>query len=385
MLNQDAIDSKTKDNMRPISDDELDNLRKIEPQTCNEKPYDLVRYERIKQRVIDEIAIDDNALLKIANITKPKDFRESKYTNNLWCERISEWMRSSENMRQPGRYFNQASLAEMIEDTLEKYFHELDEIRAEKKPSGEFVETSVFLNIAGGFLMAREECRIVEISTMPGSGKTTAAKHFIAQCRKDERFTCPVWMITLTECNITNRIITWEIYKAIAGSDNSINDIGSPERNSEYEMNERIAEWCVNNPNGLLIIDEAQHIGQFHGNVRPNSLNIINALRNYCDRGLFGIALLSNGEVYDRTKKTKNSTQLSSRIWRVKVNKPTESDIDMVMSAWGVSGKLERELSIQLGTGEGCLRTLTDAYRMARYKYPGEEITYGIIKAALRG
>jgi hypothetical protein len=192
-------------------------------------------------------------------------------------------------------------------------------------------------------------------------------------------------MITLTECNITNRLITWEIYKAIAGNDNSMNDIGSPERNSEYEMNERIAELCVNNPNGLLIIDEAQHIGQFHGNVRPNSLSIINALRNYCDRGLFGIALLSNGEVYDRTKKTKNSTQLSSRIWRVRVNKPTENDIDMIMSAWGVSGKLERELSIQLGTGEGCLRTLTDAFRIARYKYPGEEITYKTIKAALRG
>lgn len=149
-------------------------------------------------------------------------------------------------------------------------------------------------------------------------------------------------------------------------------------------MNEKIAELCDIKPNGLLIIDEAQHIGQFHGNVRPNSLNIINVLRHYCDCGLFGIALLSNGEVYDRTKKTKNSTQLSSRIWREKVNKPTENDIDLVMSSWGVSGKSERELSIQLGTGEGCLRTLTDAYRMARYKFKGV-ITCDTIKSALRG
>lgn len=157
---------------------------------------------------------------------------DNKYSNNLWYDWLVEWSKGNENLRQPSRYFNQSSAAEMIEDALEKYFHELDEIRDEKHLYGEFVETSVFLAIASGFLMAREECRMVEISTMPGSGKTTAAKHFIAQCQKTEGFVCPVWMITLSECNITNRIITWEIYKAIAGNNNSMSDMGSPERNS---------------------------------------------------------------------------------------------------------------------------------------------------------
>lgn len=385
MLNQDAIDSKTKAKMNSISDEALDNLRKIEPQVCNEKPYDVVRYEKIRQRVIDEIAINDNALLKIANITKPEDFKESKYTNNLWYERISEWIRSSENMRQPGRYFNQVSLAEVIENALEKYFLEQDEIRAEKQSYGEFVETSISKKITQGFLMAQEECRMVEISTLPGSGKTTAAKYYLAHYRKKDGFDCPVWMITLSECNITTKLIIWEIYKAIVVNNKPYFDLANPDKKSEYEMIEEIGVVCGNKPYGLLIIDEAQLIGLFHGLVRVGGLNILNALRYFCDRGWFGIALLSNGEVYDRTKKTKNSTQLSSRIWRVRVNKPTENDIDLIMSAWGVSGKLERELSIQLGTGEGCLRTLTDAYRMARYKYPGEDLTHMIIKAALRG
>lgn len=44
MLNQDAVDSKTKAKMNSISDEELDNLRKIEPQVCNERLYDLARY-----------------------------------------------------------------------------------------------------------------------------------------------------------------------------------------------------------------------------------------------------------------------------------------------------------------------------------------------------
>lgn len=53
------------------------------------------------------------------------------------------------------------------------------------------------------------------------------------------------------------------------------------------------------------------------------------------------------------------------------------------MAAWEVSGKLERELSIKLGTGDGGLRTLTDAYRLALHKY--EEITYTAITLAMRG
>jgi len=148
-------------------------------------------------------------------------------------------------------------------------------------------------------------------------------------------------------------------------------------------MNERIAQLCSNKLNGLLIVDEAQHIGQFHGNVRPHGLNIINSLRSFCDRGLFGIALLSNGEVYDRTKKSRNSVQLSSRILPVKVKKPTENDIDLIMSTWGVAGKSEREISLKLGTGDGGLRTLTDAYRLALHKY--DEITYASISMAPKG
>ncbi|SEN35866.1 AAA family ATPase [Nitrosomonas marina] len=385
MLNQEISNCKHEANTGVISDEELNDLRKIEPQVQPAKPYDMARYERLKHRLADELERDNNTLLKIANITKPEDFPDSKYSNNLWYDRLVEWTKNSEKLRQPARYVNMMVIAEVIESALEQYFKELDESRANNKLYGEFVETSVFRKIAQGFLMARDLCRMVEISTVPGSGKTTAAKHFLSKIQKHEGFTCPIWMITLNECNIVSRLITWEIYKTIYGNNNFVDDFGSPEKISEYEMNERITGLCANNPGGLLIIDEAQHIGQFHGNVRPNSLNIINTLRNYCDLGLFGIALLSNGEVYDRAKKTKNSTQLSSRILRVKINKPSENDIDLIMSSWNVAGKREREISIELGTGDGCLRTLTDAYRLAGYKYPDNPISYDTINAALRG
>ncbi|SFF12505.1 AAA family ATPase [Nitrosomonas sp. Nm166] len=381
MLEQNITEGKREQGNQAISDNELDAIRRCEPQAQNHAPYDIARYERLNHRLADELSQNNNTLQKIANITKPKDFNDRGYIN-LWYDRLVEWSKSSENMRLPSRYTGEPSLAEQIETALEKLFIDLDAERALRKNNPGFVETSVFRSIVAGFQMSRELCRIVEISTPPGSGKTTAAKHYLSQCQKAEGFDCPVWMITLSECNISNRLITWEIIKAIEG-DSGMFENGNPDRASEYGMNERIAQLCSSKLHGLLIIDEAQHIGQFHGNVRPHGLNIINSLRNFCDRGLFGIALLSNGEVYDRTKKSRNSIQLSSRILPIKAKKPTENDIDLIMSTWGVSGKSEREISLKLGTGDGGLRTLTDAYRLALHKY--DEITYTSISMALKG
>lgn len=379
MLEQNIKDGKQGNSNHTISDEELDAIRRHEPQAQNQAPYDMVRYKRINHRLADELT--RSSLLKIANMTRPKDFNERGY-GNLWYDCLVRWSKSSENMRLPSRYTGELTLAEQIETALENFFIDLDAERALRKSNPEFVETSVFRNIVEGFQMSRELCKMAEISTPPGSGKTTAAKHYLSQCQKAEGFDCPVWMITLSECNISNRLITWEIIKAIEGN-GSMFENGTPDRASEYMMNERIAQLCSNKSRGLLIIDEAQHIGQFHGNVRPHGLNIINSLRNFCDRGLFGIALLSNGEVYDRTKKSRNSIQLSSRILLVKVKSPTENDIDLIMSTWGVSGKLERAISLKLGTGDGGFRTLTDAYRLALHKY--DEITYTTITGALRG
>lgn len=380
MLGQNITDGKQVSGNHTISDEELDAIRRHEPQAQNQTSYDMARYKRITQRLADELALANNSLLKIANITRPKDFNDRR--GHLWYDRLVEWTKSSENLRLPSRFTGEPSVAEQIEMALEKLFYDLDVERALRKNNPGFVETSVFRSIVEGFQMSRELCRMVEISISPGSGKTTTAKHYRSQCQKAEGFDCPVWMITLSECNISIRLILWEILKAISG-DNSMFENGSPERKSEYEMIEQIAQLCSDKQGGLLIADEAQHVGEFHGNVRPYGLNIVNALRSLCDRGLFGIALLSSGEVYARTRKSRNSIQLSSRILPVKVKGPTENDIDLIMSTWGVSGKSEREISLKLGTGDGGLRTLTDAYRLALHKYG--EITYASISMAMKG
>ncbi len=170
---------------------------------------------------------------------RPKDFNDRH--GHLWYDRLVEWTKSSENMRLPSRFTGEQPVAEQIEVALEKLFAELDAERALRKNNPGFVETSVFRSTVDGFQMSRGLCRMVEISTPPGSGKTTAAKYYLLQCQKAEGFDCPVWMITLSECNISTRLIIWEIIKAITG-ESSLFDSGNPDRASEYGMNERIAQ-----------------------------------------------------------------------------------------------------------------------------------------------
>lgn len=119
MLEQNIMNGKQEPGNQTIPDAELDAIRKRESQAQNQTPYDMARYERLNHRLADELARDNNTLLKITNITKPKSFRESGYAKNLWHDRLAEWAKSSENLRQPSRYFGELSVAEQIETALE--------------------------------------------------------------------------------------------------------------------------------------------------------------------------------------------------------------------------------------------------------------------------
>lgn len=376
MLEQITLESKAGPDISAINDETLDALRRRKSYR-EEAPYDFERYEALKNRLADEMA-RGFSLVAIGNITRPPDYRGPAAA---WMDTLNVWTKGSEKLRQLGRWSEEPTLAEKVETALEKWFNELDAERATKPPEPGFVETSVFINMFGGFKMAEEEIEVVEISCPPGSGKTTNATHYLAQRRKGEGFKCPVWMITLSESNISQKLISLEILSAMHGAGMAAQDC---EGKNQYAIDRAIEETCQNVRGGLLIIDEAQHIGNFMGNVKMNSLNIINALRVFCDRGLFGIALLSNGEVYERTIKSKNSTQLSSRMesWRVDAGKPSENDVDLIMAAWGVSGRQERDLSVTIGTGQGGLRALTNLYRRARRIFG--EITYASMSGALR-
>ncbi len=319
---------------------------------------DMERWQRLTARLADEMArgYSLNRIATEAGIST----RRNSYSYNLPADRIRAWSTNPEAMRE-SRYADQLGMADEIEQKLAAWFAELDTERATTQTAAaSFVETAVTRKVWDGFERARELCEIVEIAAPPGTGKTCSADQFLAKCRKLEGFDCPVWRITLSEFSLSIKSVLHLI--ACEVNPDSINK----ELPQDFAT-ARLIEDKTEGRGGLLIVDEAQHIGDARLN---NGLNILNGLRHFVDRKLFGIALLSNGEIYRRAVGGKHG-QLSSRMeaWRVEVKSVPDEDVDLIMAAWGVSGKPAREWCIKRAKGAGGLRALTNAFRHAAREF----------------
>ena len=336
--------------------------------TGNLTPAIIARWASLKNRLADEIR-DGYTLLRIANET------------GLDQSSINEWAADYKKYRHVDigvRRSLNGSLADKIELALEKLFEGIDKKRELQPFEPKFIETSVSKNIIHAAVNIRAVTEVGEIKTFPGSGKTFTMNHFIAECRKKEGFDCPVWAITLTESNNSLKHILYEIAYAISALPNQW-QLGSrlPELKDEYAMAKYIERLTTDRPGGLLFIDEAQNICEhLRGATQKHSLITLNELRRFTDLKLFGIVLLSNGEIFQNVKRN-GSAQLSRRMdaWRTDAGRPTPNDIDLIMKEWRVSGKYERDWSVKVGTGEGGIGMLTNFYRSSRSRY-------GVINAA---
>lgn len=323
-----------------------------------ETAFDKTRYQAISNRLADELA-------------RGAKLQRVAIDNGFEVEQLKEWTNTPDKfLYRPSRYADQASVGENIEAKLSVWLDDQEAERAAKPFVPGYVDVTVSHNVIEGLEMARATCKPVEISAAPGTGKTSGVNHYLAQCRKAEGFACPVWMITLHESNISIKIIYQEILSQLRTLKSWE---GASGESNEYSLQREIEDYAARHkPGGLLIVDEAQHIGHFNGNTRPNGRNILNGLRYLTDRKLFGIAFLCNGEVYDLANNSKKRTvQHTSRMaaWRVDAKKNTADDMDSIMAAWKVSGKEERILSHNIGLGEGGLRALTEIYTRSLYKF----------------
>lgn len=262
--------------------------------------------------------------------------------------------------------------AEKVELALEKMFKSIDLERSVKPFEPEYIETSVSKRIIDHAIKIRYTSQLGEVETPPGSGKTYTMRQFIADCRKNEGFDCPVWSITLSQTNNNLKHVLYEIALAMSSSTNqSLYGNRLPELKDEYAMSKYIERRAHEKPNGLLFIDEAQNIcDHLSGATNKHSIISTEELRKFTDSKLFGIVLLGNGEVF-RSAKRAGSVQLVRRMeaWKINVGKPTPNDVDLIMNAWKVSGKEERDWSIKIGCGEGGLGALTDFYRASLVGY----------------
>lgn len=111
----------------------------------------------------------------------------------------------------------------------------------------------------------------------------------------------------------------------------------------------------------MLILDEVQHLD---GIDRRKALDIINMLRSFVDRKIFGIVMIGNGEIY-RLAQAAKAIQLTSRMneWRVEIGNTHEADVDLIIEQFGVTGKPARKWCIDRVSGKdgGGLRTLVNA------------------------
>lgn len=253
------------------------------------------------------------------------------------------------------RRFGEPSLAESIETALESRFAELDaECSNTRRMSPDRVETSVMRKAMEAFIMARDTPAMVDFTAPPGTGKTEAIAEYVAQCRKTEGYGCPVWTVELSEFNLSPKAVLALLVEQIGKSTPA---------GSEYELSRHV-ELHTEGKGGLLIVEEAQHLADTQN---INGLRIINGLRRFVDRKLFGIVFVNNGEIYRRLQGGKH-TQLFSRMesWRVEVKGVTEDDVDKVMAAWGVFGRAERDYCVKVAEGQGALRALVSVFRRAQ-------------------
>lgn len=316
------------------------------------------RWKRLTARLADELAHGYSLSRIIIEAGMCADYSRRE---SLSVDRLRAWSIHPERMRE-SRYAGDLSEADKIEQKLEAWFAELDAERATQTntAAAPFVETAISRKVWGSFEQARELCELVEMSAPPGTGKTIATDQYLAQCRKLEGFDCPVWRITLSEFSLSVKSVLQLISSEIDPAHANV------EARADFAT-VRLIEEKTEGRGGLLIVDEAQHIGDARLN---NGMNILNGLRHFVDRKLFGITFLSNGEIYRRALGGKHG-QLSSRMeaWRVEIKAVPDEDVDLIMAAYGISGKPAREWCIKKANGAGGLRALTNSFRHAAREF----------------
>jgi DNA transposition AAA+ family ATPase len=181
---------------------------------------------------------------------------------------------------------------------------------------------------------------IAVVAMGAGCGKTTTARRYAEA-------TPNAWLATMDP---TTRVVSTALGEiAIA--------LGLTERSPQGYA--RAIAGYVGGKNGVLIIDEAQHL-------QPNALD---ALRSIHDRTGCGLVLLGNETVYTRLEgqgRAAEFAQLFSRVgMRMVQAKPRSGDAVALLDAWGVEAKESRDFLARVSAKPGALRGMVKTMRVA--------------------
>lgn len=175
-----------------------------------------------------------------------------------------------------------------------------------------------------------------------GLGKTTAIRQY-------QRTAPNVWHATMTPATATVVPALEEVADALG-----IKEITGGAARIQRAIVRRLL-----GTQGLLVIDEAQHLG----------VAALDAMRALHDATNVGLALVGNEAVYARMTGGNRAAYLDrlySRIGkRVRLTRSTQADVTAVIAAWNINAKECRQVLHEIASKPGGLRGLTKVLRLA--------------------
>lgn len=318
---------------------------------------DPARWQEIRDKLIDAMEAG-KSLTSFAEVA------------GVGADVLKHWLIDESSFPAFGRTFGARTQSERIADALDKH---LERLAAEKLNTFDrcplSVQTSVTQAIGEGIAKLRNMCEMSYIDAPPGLGKTEAINQYLSRARKAEGFDCPVWDVVLTPTTLTTKAVLSLIADKIIGRDVHGD-------RSEYAV-ARAIQKATSERGGVLLIDEAQHLGDAD---KKKGVPIINMLRSFSDGRYFGVVLFGNGEIY-RGLRSSLYTQITSRAdpFRLEIaglgkgrkGQPalTEQDVVTVMEAWGVKGGDVERWCLRAAQEPGSLRTMTNIFRTSLDTY----------------
>ncbi|MBN9795684.1 hypothetical protein DMP17_45030, partial [Pseudonocardia sp. TMWB2A] len=204
-----------------------------------------------------------------------------------------------------------------------------------------WIETPTSRRILSGLRYAQMANDIVLIYGGAGVGKTQTIAHY--------GYIAPnVWHIEVTPATATVRGVLEEI----------ANVLGIKEYIRVGASLHRVCLNAVRNSNGLLVVDEAQHL----------TVAALDQIRAFNDQGNIGIVLSGNERVDARMRGGAQEMwldRLRSRVGkRVHIARSLPTDSDALMHGWGIADAECLDKGRKIAAKPGGLRLLTKSLRL---------------------
>ena len=218
-------------------------------------------------------------------------------------------------------------------------------LAAQLPAAPEYVETPAARRIAAALSWAQMAADLVVVYAGAGMGKTLAARAYAAERPN-------VWTATMTPAAQALGPCLERAAAACGLLPASARQVRAAQL--EADLLERL-----HGSHGLLIVDEAQHLGA----------RALEGLRSIHDGSGVGLALLGGESLYVRLtggSRSAEYAQLFSRIGRrVRFSRAGQGDVDALLAAWGLSDAAVRAAALDIARRPGALRGLTKTLRLA--------------------